>query len=173
MAEDQEMETIEGQKCPMCMKDTLTLRQVDRDLPYVGKVYVFSMECQNCDYKMSDIEFENEQKPIKLEFEVSSEADLNVRIVKSAAATLKIPRIVTVAPGPISEGYISNVEGVLKSVQDIIKEQKDDEDPDIRKKAKNMLKKLQDVLWGRDKLLIQIDDPTGNSAIISERTVKK
>ena len=32
-----------------------------------------------------------------------------------------------------------------------------------------MVKKLQNVLWGEEKLKITIEDPSGNSAIISEK----
>ena len=46
------------------------------------------------------------------------------------------------------------------------------EDEDDKKAAKNLLKKLQNVLWGSEKLKITIEDPTGNSAIISERAIR-
>jgi len=36
-----------------------------------------------------------------------------------------------------------------------------------------MLKKLQNVLWGSEKLKIIIEDPSGNSAIISEKAVRQ
>jgi len=35
-----------------------------------------------------------------------------------------------------------------------------------------MVKKLQKVLWGDEKLKLIIEDPTGNSAIISDKAVK-
>jgi C4-type Zn-finger protein len=35
-----------------------------------------------------------------------------------------------------------------------------------------MLKKINRVLWGSDSIKIIIEDPTGNSAIISEKAVK-
>ena len=48
-----------------------------------------------------------------------------------------------------------------------------EEEQDAKKKAKNLLKKLQKVLWGNEKLKIIIEDPTGNSAIISEKAERK
>ena len=47
-----------------------------------------------------------------------------------------------------------------------------EEDPAIKKKAKNQLKKLMKVMWGQEKMKIIIEDPSGNSAIISDRAVK-
>ena len=35
-----------------------------------------------------------------------------------------------------------------------------------------MLKKIDDAIWGRAKLKIIIEDPTGNSAIISDKAKK-
>ena len=43
------------------------------------------------------------------------------------------------------------------------------EDPSDRKKAKNMLKKLQKIMWGQEKQKIIIEDPSGNSAIVSDK----
>ena len=41
----------------------------------------------------------------------------------------------------------------------------------MRKKAKNLLKKLWKVECGDEQLKIVIEDPSGNSAIVSERAV--
>ena len=38
-----EMEILEGQPCPMCQKNTLTLNQAEREVPYFGKVFLFGM----------------------------------------------------------------------------------------------------------------------------------
>ena len=42
-----------------------------------------------------------------------------------------------------------------------------------KKRAKALLKKLNRALWGQDKVKVTLEDPTGNSAIISEKTVKR
>ena len=121
---------------------------------------------------MSDIEAEKHQEPCKLTFEITKEEDLNTRVVKSSNATIKIPQLkISVTPGPASIGYISNIEGILERFEKIINSQKEnEEDPAIKKKAKNLLKKLWKVKCGSEKLKIIIEDPSGNSAIISEKT---
>ena len=35
-----------------------------------------------------------------------------------------------------------------------------------------MLKKIQKIMWGEENSKITIEDPSGNSAIISEKAVK-
>lgn len=170
---DEEPNVLTGQPCPMCHKNTLTLREMDREIPHFGMAFIFSMDCQECDYHMADVELESAGKAVKYTLEIDSEADMSIRIIKSGQATIKIPHMVEVTPGPASNGYITNVEGVLNRIKNIIKSQEDDEDPAVRKKAKNQLKKIQKVVWGREKLTMIITDPSGNSAIISEKAVSK
>ena len=166
-------EKLEGQTCPVCNQSTLTLAEQTTEVPYFGKLYIFSMQCSNCSYKKSDVEAEEQKDPVKWTFEIESDKDMSVRIVKSSEATVKIPRITTIEPGPASEGYITNVEGLLERVKEQVEAVRDDEeDPDAKKKAKNLVKKITRIIWGKEKCRIVIEDPSGNSAIISEKAVK-
>lgn len=170
------MNKIEKEICPVCSKKTLTLLEDEQDLPYFGKIFIFSMSCSSCKLKQSDLEFAEKKEPCKLTFTIENKKDLNIRVVKSANATIKIPQLkMSVTPGIASEGYISNIEGLLQRFKKILEDQRDSaEDPTIRKKAKNLLKKLWKVETGDEKLKIIIEDPSGNSAIISEKTeIKK
>ncbi|MDP7506286.1 MAG: ZPR1 zinc finger domain-containing protein, partial [Candidatus Woesearchaeota archaeon] len=106
--------------------------------------------------------------------EVESEDDLKVRVVKSSEGKVKIPHVMTIEPGPSSNGYITNVEGVLNRVKAAIEIAKEaEDDPAAKKKAKKLLKKVNKVLWGQEKIKIIIEDKSGNSAIISDKAVKK
>jgi zinc finger protein len=169
---ENDMDVLEGQPCPMCHQRTLTLREMRREIPYFGPCYIFSMDCSSCNYHMADVETENSGKPVKNTLEIESENDLNIRVIKSSQAKIKIPRLIEITPGPISNGYVTNVEGILNRIKKVIESQKDDDDKAIRKKAKNQLKKIQRVLWGREKLTLIIEDPSGNSAIVSEKVKK-
>ena len=170
-----QMDKIENERCPMCQKNTLTLYETEQDIPHFGKVFIFGMTCSNtgCNYKQNDVEVEKQGEPSKIEFSISDIKDLNVRVVKSSEATVKIPQLkMEVEPGVASDGYVSNIEGVLQRFKKILEAERDtaDED-DVRKKAKNLLKKLWKVECGDEELKIIIEDPSGNSAIISEKTI--
>ncbi len=169
--EDQEILT--SQPCPFCKKNALEMAQQEMDIPFFGKTYVFSMTCTNCKFHKSDVEGEQSEGAIKTSVEVSGEEDMKIRIVKSSEATVKIPHIVTIEPGESSNGYVTNVEGLLSRVERQIETVRDSSDDDTeRKKAKNMLKKISRVKWGSDKFTITIEDPSGNSAIISDKAKK-
>ncbi|MDP2908905.1 MAG: ZPR1 zinc finger domain-containing protein [Nanoarchaeota archaeon] len=167
------MEKVENQPCPVCNKKTLTLTQEETDIPYFGKTFIFSMSCSSCDYHKSDVEAAEQKEPVRITFTVENQKDLNVRVVRSSEATIKVPQMrMDVRPGPASNGEITNVEGVLNKFEKVIEDEKEDaEDEAVKKHAKNLLKKLRKVKWGDIPLKIVIEDPSGNSAIISDKAV--
>ncbi len=167
------MDKIAGERCPMCLQKTLTLTEDEKEVPYFGKVYLFSMHCTNtaCDFKQADVEAEKPKDPCRVTFTIESVKDLQVRVVKSSTATITIPQLkMSVVPGAVADGYVSNIEGVLQRFEEVLKEQKNnDEDESAQKTAKNLLNKLWKVKLGEVPLKIIIEDPSGNSAIISEK----
>jgi zinc finger protein len=167
------MEELKNQKCMFCGKDKLTLMQDEKDIPYFGKVFVFSMQCSNCKYSKSDLEAAEVKEPCKLTFTVESEDDLKVRVVKSSSASIKVTGLkMNVRPGPASNGFVSNIEGLLDTFKKVIENARDNsDDPKERKSAKNLLKKLWKVKCGDVSVKIVIEDPTGNSGIISDKTL--
>jgi C4-type Zn-finger protein len=114
---------------------------------------------------------------LKYTFMLENEEDMNIRVVKSANATVKLGTIGTIEPGEAASGYITTIEGLLKRMQRHVEHLRDaasDEgDKEAAKKAKNHLKKLTRVLWGQESIKITLSDPTGNSAIISPKAEKK
>ena len=165
---------LEGQKCPMCFKDTLTLMDHEQEVPFFGPVLVFSMDCSSCNYHKADVECTEQHEGAKYILTVSEEKDLCIRVVKSSTATVKIPRVMSIEPGPAANGYVTNVEGILNRVKVQLEKTRDlSEEDEDRKKAKNLLKKVQAALWGHDTIDIIIEDPEGNSAIISDKAKKE
>ena len=131
-------EILEGQKCPMCFKDTLTLMENDQEVPFFGPVLVFSMNCSSCNYHKADVECLEQHEGAKYTLTVSEEKDLSIRVVKSSTATVKIPRVMSIEPGAASNGYITNVEGILNRVKVQLEKTRDlaEEDEDRRKAKK-------------------------------------
>ena len=166
-------ELLPDQPCPICHEKTMALSEHEMEVPFFGKLYVFSMNCASCKFHKADVECMEEHEGARYSFEISSEEDLKVRIVKSSQAVIKLPHITTITPGPASQGYVTNVEGILRRVKHQIETARDsEEDLESKKKAKNLLKKMQKILWGQEKQKLIIEDSTGNSAIISEKAEK-
>ena len=165
------MDEIKNQECPLCGKKTLTLIEDTREIPHFGICFLMSMSCSNCKYHKSDVESEIKRDPSKITFIVKTKKDLNVMVVKSSEATVKIPQMrLSVTPGGGSIGYITTVEGVLRRFKRTIENERDNaEDASVRKSAKNLLKKFWKVECGEQELKIVIEDKSGNSAIISDK----
>ena len=167
------MSEIKGEVCHFCGEKKLSLREEDVNIPYFGKIYVLTMECGGCGYRKADVEPAEKKEPCKYTFEVTSEADMAVKVVKSGDATVKIPHVITIEPGPASEGYVTNIEGLIERVRKMIESSiEGEEDDGIKKKGKTMLKKLMNVTLGRESLKIIIEDPTGHSVIVSDKAQK-
>ncbi len=167
------MDKLEKQKCPVCFKNTLTLSEDSMEIPFFGRVFLFSMECQDkeCNYNMSDVEAEEQKEPTRYTIEINSEKDMNIRVVKSAAASVKIPQLkMSVEPGVASAGFVSNIEGILDRFKKVIEEERNaTEDDEVKENAKKLLKKIWKVKLGDLPVKLIIEDKTGNSAIIAEK----
>ena len=164
---------LKNQQCPICMEKKLTLREEEMDIPHFGLTFIFTMQCEGCGYKKTDLESAEQKEPCTYTIEVSEEKDLNARLIKSGEATVKIPHIITIESGPESEGYITNVEGLLTRIKKILESSYEaEEDDSAKNKLKNMIKKLNKVLACHESIKIIIQDPTGNSAILSDKAVK-
>ncbi|MFH1770053.1 MAG: ZPR1 zinc finger domain-containing protein [archaeon] len=164
---------IEGEMCPFCHEKKLALREMERDIPYFGLVYVFSMDCAGCGYHKADVEAAENHGKVKYTLEIDSEEDMKIRVVKSSTATIKIAHVGSIEPGDASNGYVTNVEGILNRMKKQVENIRDESDDkaDV-KKAKNIIKKLTKVMWGQEKIKMTLEDPNGNSSIISEKAVK-
>lgn len=170
----EDYEVLEGERCPFCGNETLRLMETAKDIPYFGLCHIFSMDCSSCKYHKADVEAEESKDPVKYTLDIESEDDLNIRVVKSSEADIKIPYIGSIEAGEASNGYVTNVEGILnrlKTQVEHLKEAADDKAD--RKKAKNILKKMQKILWGQESCKLILIDKTGNSAIISPKAKKE
>lgn len=170
------MEVLEGELCPVCHQKTLTLMDSKKEIPYFGMCYIFSMDCSNetCKYHKADIETETENEPLRYSIEIDKEDDMKIRVIKSSTATIKIPHVGNIEPGPMSNGYVTNIEGILNRLKKQSEDIRDnDEDEESRKKAKNIVKKITRIIWGQEKAKLIIEDPNGNSAIISDKALKE
>jgi zinc finger protein len=169
------LNVVMGELCPICSKKGLSLTEREQEIPYFGNVLLFAMSCASCKFHKADVECLDVKDPMKYSIEVSGPEDMKIRVVKSSQATVKIPYIADIIPGPASNGFVSNVEGILQRVKHQVEATRDsEEDKSAVKKAKNIIKKINKVTWGEEKAKIIIEDPSGNSAIISDKaTVSK
>lgn len=156
--------------CPACSIKPIYYTTVTIDVPYFGEIIQTTVFCKKCGYKHSDIIITAVNEPIRYEYPITSEKDMFVRVVRSSSGTISIPEIgATVEPGPISECFVSNIEGVLERIKNVT----EDMDTDNRKKKKEILERIEKIRNGKEKATLIIDDPLGNSAIIGKKAKKR
>jgi zinc finger protein len=96
------------------------------------------------------------------------------RVVKSSTGTMKVPELgVTVEPGPASEGYVSNVEGVLNRIERAVKIALEEAKGPQRRRGEAVMKKIEAIRAGKLKARLIIMDPFGHSAIVAKRVRKR
>ena len=161
-------------KCPACGNNSLNVVLIENRIPYFGKVVISSSVCEICGYKLNDVFSVETKEPLEYKLFVESEEDLMARVVKSSSATVIIPELgLKIEPGPLSQGYVSNVEGVLRRIEDVFRGQLAVLEGKKKEKMKNLLGKLEKMIEGKKKFILIIKDPLGNSAIISQKAKKR
>jgi zinc finger protein len=87
--------------------------------------------------------------------------------------TVKVPELgVQIDPGPACHGFVTNIEGVLDRIEQVVQGTLLWAENDERKNAQELLGKITRAREGTFPFTLIIEDPSGNSAIISEKVQK-
>jgi zinc finger protein len=158
--------------CPLCHNDLVMTWQRD-EIPYFGEIMYISAKCQ-CSFRFADTMLLSSKEPMRYELLVETQEDLNARVIRSTSGTIRIPEMgITIEPGAVSESYITNVEGVMQRVQSVLMTASGwvQEDEEKFARSKELLCMLEEVLESKNKITVIIEDPLGNSAIISKKVI--
>ena len=159
---------LTGAKCPICESELL-LSESEKTIPYFGKVLLSLIRCAKCGYSRRDVATLEYGEPSKLVFNVMEAEDLKTRVIRSSSGTIEIPEIgVRIDPGPIAEGFISNIEGILERVQESSSIIAGKESGSKHERYAVFLDKLGRARRGELKFRLILTDPLGNSAILSD-----
>ncbi|MEI7433931.1 MAG: ZPR1 zinc finger domain-containing protein [Methanomicrobiales archaeon] len=166
------MLTIVPGPCPVCNAEIEYLYQTD-NIPYFSDIIMIRALCPKCGYRYVDTQVLTTQAPGRQEFLIETPDDIDVRVVRSMEGIVMIPELgVRIDPGPACEGFVSNIEGVLNRVTEAVEGVMAHGDATERENARIFLEDVAAVKRGERPVTLIIDDPSGNSAIISEKTRK-
>ena len=157
-------------KCPVCSVEGQAksiMREIE--IPHFGKVLETTIQCPKCGFKHSDIIALEQNDPAKYIIAINKNT-LSTRIVRSQSATVSIPEIgVKVEPGPKSEGYVTNIEGILARFEDAVKKALNlFDDAESQTNAKNTLNNIEELKKGNMEATLIIYDPFGQSNVVSD-----
>lgn len=156
-------------KCPSCLNGDLEISEVPYKVPYFGMLLLITMRCERCGFTHRDVFSVENREPMRYEVRIKSPEDLKIRVIRSSSGTIRIPELgVRVDPGPFSEGFISNVEGVLERVEAAaIALKHGAENPEEAERCDEFLDALRRARNGLLEFTLILEDPYGNSAILS------
>jgi len=167
------MDAAQAQQCPACDSQSMLTSQNEYEVEHFGAVLLAMSRCGRCGYRHSEVTTLTNREPVELRAEISSVEDLNMRVIKSGTATVSIPEFgATITPGQYSEGYISNVEGILSKIEDVLTFMLNTASGQRLKKGEVMLKKMRAARESKPGFTLVIKDPLGNSAIVSSNPKK-
>jgi zinc finger protein len=158
--------------CPLCQKDLIMKWQRD-NIPYFGEVMYITARCP-CSFRFADTMILSSKEPMRYELSVESLEDLDARVIRSTSGTIRIPEMgIAIEPGTVSDSYITNIEGVLQRIQNVLTTASRwvQEDEEKFARSQELLCMLNEVIEGKRKITVIVEDPLGNSAIISKKAV--
>jgi zinc finger protein len=161
--------------CPVCTTE-MDFDWETRDIPHFGEAMLIAGVCC-CGYRHSDTILLSQKEPARYTLAVSCQDDLNARVIRSTSGTIRVPELgIDIEPGPASDAYISNIEGVLDRIMGIVefatRSAREAGDPDKTQRGDEILENMNKALKGQFNLTVIIEDPLGNSAIDSEKAVR-
>ena len=161
----------------MCQQaGSLTLLTTAVNVPYFGDAIESTLRCEACGFRHADFMILGQKEPARLSFYAKDEAALRVRVIRSNSGTVRIPELgFTAEPSQLSESYVSNVEGVLERAKDILLTALDWHQEDAQKVAllRHYLETYERMMRMEQPFTLIIDDPYGNSAIVSEEVERR
>jgi len=159
--------------CANCGKEALNVKEIYYQIPKFGKMVMVSMLCSSCGYRVFDTVSLEYKGPAKQEFQVKGVKDLMARVVRSTTSTLTIPELgLELRPGPKSEAFITNVEGVLDRFSAIAEQLVRGSESGAKGKARAALEKIKLAMEGKAPFTVIIEDAFGNSTILPPEIVE-
>jgi zinc finger protein len=155
--------------CPLCGEEIEYIYQTE-NIPFFSDILIMCGLCEACGFRLTDTMILADRGPIRYEYDVQSAEDLSTRVARSTSATIEIPELgISISPGPACQGFVSNIEGVLVRVEDAIRTTLLSADDDERRAALDGIETLAHAKDGEIPFTLIIEDPSGNSAILSDK----
>ncbi|MDO9096937.1 MAG: ZPR1 zinc finger domain-containing protein [Candidatus Methanoperedens sp.] len=164
--------TVTKSVCPLCSKELVT-NWVEDNIPFFGEVMHITSICE-CGFRYSDTLILAQRKPVHYELKIKTPDDIDARVVRSTSGTIRIPELgIDIEPGPASESFVSNIEGVLDRVAEILGMASRWGEKEKTERALELLSILEKIKAGEYEITVIIEDPLGNSAIIAKNATSR
>ncbi len=160
--------------CPSCNHVGLEVAEVEYQVENFGLFLMSVTECRSCGSKHSDVFSLTTREPAATSIKVTSADDLKIRVIRGNTATVLVRELgVSIQPGLDNEGFVSNVEGVLVRIEDVLRFLARSLQGRKKKRANLVLRKIERAKEGRLRFTLVLKDPFGNGTIVSEKAKRR
>ena len=169
--------------CPVCSEGSMVMSNTPLTIPYFGEALQITIVCGSCNYRHTDMQLFGSKEPVRFTLRLTDGRHLSARVVRSASGTIKIPELgMDMEPGVASDAFVTNAEGILDRFRGALEtargglEASLDDHDDVRDKlhrAEELLATLDSMKAGKTPHTLIIEDPYGNSAILSPDAVRE
>jgi zinc finger protein len=167
------VQTVVPGPCPCCNTEIEYLYKTE-NIPYFSDILIISAVCPSCGYKFVDTKLLKHNDPARYTVVIEAVDDLSIRVVRSMSASIEIPELgVRIDPGPVCQGFVSNVEGVLDRIEQVVKGAFNWGNDLEKENAAALLADIVRVKAGTYPITLILEDPDGNSGIESEKATKE
>ncbi|MFO7966844.1 MAG: ZPR1 zinc finger domain-containing protein [Archaeoglobaceae archaeon] len=160
-------------ECPACGSE-LNLMTDTYYAPHFGELFLSSASCQ-CGFRQTDSFSLDVNEAVRYKIEIR-EDNLSTKVIRSTSGTVRIPEIgIDLEPGPASQGFITNLEGVLRKMESVIQTARG-WNSDNQKKVEKcdwILDQIYETIDGDITLTLVLEDPLGNSVVDSEEAARE
>ena len=160
----------EGALCMAC-QGSGTSRVLPTTIPYFGEVAVCYFKCDDCGFRNNETMDTSriQEKGLLTTFVVTKAEDLNLQVLKSNTASVRLPELEFEIPHSTQKGVLSTIEGILSTAKDALLEHQDarrEADPTLATKLDSFIAELTLCVAGlKFPFTFVLDDPSGNSHI--------
>ncbi|MCY0867854.1 MAG: ZPR1 zinc finger domain-containing protein [Desulfurococcus sp.] len=156
-------------KCPVCGGEMIYSEYIYR-IPFYETILITVGECRSCGYKYRDVGLVEQKEPRRIVYRVEKPGDERALVIRAAGSRLVIPELdLSIEPGPLSQGFISTVEGIIMDFMEKIRFLCESEERG--EECKRILDELAKAKDGMISYTVIIEDWRGLSNIVSEKTV--
>ena len=155
--------------CPSCNTEIEYLYQTE-NIPYFSDILIVSAICDACGFRYVDTQLLQQSEPVRYELALTTADDLAIRVVRSMSGAIAIPELgVRIDPGPACQGFVTNVEGVLDRIENVVRGALSWGTEKERENASRLLDNIAALRTGNFPVTLILQDPLGNSTIVSEK----
>lgn len=160
--------------CPECNSRCETNMKLTK-IPHFREVVIMATNCDCCGHKTNEVKSGSGIEPlaVRIEVTVAGKDDFVRDLLKSETCYLMIPELeLEIGPTALS-GRFTTVEGIIVAIKDQLSTSTaltgDSVDPQAAERMQNFIYRLNNILDGKSKITLVLDDPAGNSYVQSLR----